>query len=185
MRQPQILALMLLIGGCASAPTRYFELTPGADSAVVPNPHNRAYVVVLRALPELVDRPQLVVEEPDGEVRILQHERWAAPLHDQVEQVLVRDLRAALGTENVDHDPRLVTGTDPLIITIEIERFAVHTSEVVVAARWQWHAADGAVMVKTGTFSQPLASHAPVAFAQGWSHALADMGVRIAGSLTE
>ena len=52
-------------------------------------------------LPELVDRPQLVVRSADHRVQLSDNDRWAEPLRRQVPRLLARDLGVALNSGRV------------------------------------------------------------------------------------
>ncbi len=82
---------MMLVAACATSPDRFYALSPRPDApaqrAVAPD----VELALTVALPPLVDRPQFVVET-NGGVHIQEHERWAAPLADQVQSVLGQDL---------------------------------------------------------------------------------------------
>ena len=91
--QQLIVALLSLAAvACASAPEHLYTLETayphpaarGVDAAVV--------VVGPISVPELIDRPQLVVHEGDYTIVISEQERWAAPLKESLPRVLAAEL---------------------------------------------------------------------------------------------
>ena len=77
------LALMALLGACGSSPApRYYTLGAGADIAPAIGAEADALSIWVApvALPEAVDRPQLVARVAPNRVAILHRQRRAEPL---------------------------------------------------------------------------------------------------------
>ncbi|MBU6261151.1 MAG: membrane integrity-associated transporter subunit PqiC, partial [Burkholderiales bacterium] len=89
---PATLALALgaaaLLGACAAAPVETFHTLRPPPAAWPPAPIEVAPVT----LPALVDRPQWVLRDAGGAVRILEQQRWAQPLAADLAQALGEDL---------------------------------------------------------------------------------------------
>jgi uncharacterized lipoprotein YmbA len=103
LRPVSLLAALLsasLIVACGSAPVeRFYTLnTPALERAQAPAPA-ASYSVVLGpvGLPEMVDRPQLVVRTSANRVTVLEHQRWAESLKTAIPRVLAANLGAQLG----------------------------------------------------------------------------------------
>jgi uncharacterized lipoprotein YmbA len=101
MRPVNWLAALLsasLIVACGSAPVeRFYTLnTPAVERTQAPA---ASYSVVLGpvGLPEMVDRPQLVVRTSANRVTVLEHQRWAESLKTAIPRVLAANLGAQLG----------------------------------------------------------------------------------------
>jgi uncharacterized lipoprotein YmbA len=101
-------ALAVALGACASHRPEHFYTVAGAASpsavgasaAALPAAQLRGDAArVIRVdpllLPELINRPQLVLRSADHEVKILEADRWAGPLADDLGQVLRADLQQA------------------------------------------------------------------------------------------
>jgi uncharacterized lipoprotein YmbA len=101
LRRLLCLLLSLGLGACASSPPlRYYSLDDGRPMAVgLPNGVSVAIMQV--NLPELVDRPQLVVRSDGHRVQLSENDRWAEPLRRQVPRLLARDLGVALDSGRV------------------------------------------------------------------------------------
>jgi uncharacterized lipoprotein YmbA len=104
MKPLRILPCILLSAGlcaCASSPPfRYFSLDDGRPTAAG-SPNGVSVAIVEVNLPELVDRPQMVVRFADHRVQISEHDRWAEPLRRQVPRLLARNLSEALNSARV------------------------------------------------------------------------------------
>jgi uncharacterized lipoprotein YmbA len=114
-------ATSLLVAGCASSPppTRYYSLLPppGPGAPAPPTAISPGWSALTVAIPAQVDRPQWVVRRPDDSLAVLDDERWAAPLADEIgAAVSERLLRAAPAT-------MLPAGHRPWRIAIDVQRF--------------------------------------------------------------
>jgi uncharacterized lipoprotein YmbA len=119
-------ALMLAAGGLAgcastSTPARFHTLVPpvlgGAASAARPAPALRAEVLPV-TLPVQVDVSPIVVRLPDDSMRALEHERWIAPLADEIRAAVALRIDAALAAA-----PATPTAAAPWRVTLEVQRF--------------------------------------------------------------
>ena len=87
---------------CATAPEeRFYALPAPQPAAAAALPFDRSVVVEPAALPELVDRPQLVVHTDTHQVAVLEQQRWAEPLRAGVSRVVAENLVHLLGTPSV------------------------------------------------------------------------------------
>lgn len=101
LRKLLCLLLSLGLGACASSPPlRFYALDDGQPMAVG-QPNGVSVAIVQVNLPELVDRPQLVVRSGGHRVLISDQERWAEPLRRQIPRLLARDLGVALDSARV------------------------------------------------------------------------------------
>ena len=89
------------LGACASSPPlRYYSLDDGRPMAMG-SPAGVSVAIVEVKLPELVDRPQLLVRTAGHRVQFSENDRWAEPLRRQVPRLLARDLSVALDSGRV------------------------------------------------------------------------------------
>lgn len=96
-------ASSLMMAGCAvdKAPERFYTLLPAQRSAAaaVPAP---IYIDMLPvAVPAQVDRPQWVIRQADDTLRVLEQERWAGPLPDELRGAIVERLSRQWGAVDV------------------------------------------------------------------------------------
>jgi uncharacterized protein len=97
-------------------------------------------------LPELVDRPQLVVRVAPNRVSILESERWAEPLRSEIPRVIAQDLGRLLGSGQVTSYLQRAGTAAELRVLIDIERFEASPGEAVsVEAVWSLHRAAGGI----------------------------------------
>lgn len=102
LRHITLLAAVGLLAACGSTPTERFYTLNAPLMEQHPNtPANTpaAYSVALGAveLPEMVDRPQLVVRTSANRIAVLEHQRWAESLKSAIPRVLAASLGAQLG----------------------------------------------------------------------------------------
>lgn len=162
-----------LLAGCASsATTRMHSLlpppAPGGSTAT--SAAAGGWEIAPVQLPAQVDRPQWVLRLADDSLQVLEHERWIAPLADEV--------RAAVAA-------RLPSSGAPLRITLDVQRFDAALGRYSrVEAAWSVRQADGrswrcqATLLEAATAGVPgLAAAHRAVFAQ--------LGDRIAASLVK
>lgn len=98
-----LLCLLLTVGlcACASSPTlRYYSLNDGLPRTA--GLSNGVSVAIMQVnLPELIDRPQLVVRSAGHRVQLSENDRWAEPLRRQVPRLLACDLGFELDSGRV------------------------------------------------------------------------------------
>jgi uncharacterized lipoprotein YmbA len=83
---------MLLLAGCVSRQHDHFYVLNPLPAAVGPSRSQFERQVTLRVtVPSMVDRGELVIATPGG-VSVMDHERWAAPLADMVNDTLGQDI---------------------------------------------------------------------------------------------
>jgi hypothetical protein len=88
-------------------------------------------------IPDLLDRPQIVLRTSPNAVEVLDYDRWAAPLPDQLQRVLAAELSARLGP-NAVIDPGLPENSRAdRRITVSILAFdPVRRGESSLEASW-------------------------------------------------
>jgi uncharacterized lipoprotein YmbA len=106
-----LLLTLATMTACSSSPEiRYYMLStehasPNGAAAAARGPVG-PYVIDAVIIPDLLDRPQIVLRTSTNAVELLDYDRWAAPLPDQLQRVLAADLSARLGP-NAVVDPGL------------------------------------------------------------------------------
>lgn len=97
------LCLALVGSGCSRSPrVTFYTLEPGAKvEAPAAGQGAPAVVVGPVTLPEVVDRPQLVVRSGANRVEILESHRWAEPLKSEIPRLVARNLGRQLGSDRV------------------------------------------------------------------------------------
>jgi uncharacterized lipoprotein YmbA len=134
MREWSSLALgALLLAGCAApAPLRLHTLMP-ADLAAAPQATLSIELLPV-GVPAALDQQPIVLRQGTGELRLLERERWAAPLGEELRGALAVLLSRALDARDVSGLPR---PADALRIKVEVRRFeSVPGSHALLEADW-------------------------------------------------
>jgi uncharacterized protein len=84
--------------GCTSAPVRYYTLTPTTEKSLPVSETTVAIDVRLVHTPPQLKRAELMVRTGPTEVTILENERWASPVTDEVKDALRLELQHRLGS---------------------------------------------------------------------------------------
>lgn len=134
--------------GCSRSPrVSFYTLEPGVQiEAAVPAATVPAVVVGPVTLPEVVDRPQLVVRVAANRVEILETHRWAEPLKSEIPRLLAENLNRQFGATRVSSYLQHA-GTDAAYrVLVDISRFeASPDGAVVVEAVWSLRPVAGGV----------------------------------------
>lgn len=144
-------ALTLMLASCASPPSSFYTLTDAtgpaaaADANVPATPY--AIEVSPVAVPDQVDRPQIVVTRGGGRVDILEESRWAAPLKNELTSTISRGLTQRLGAMDVYGLPR----ADALAVyrvSTSVQRFESTPGEqAALTAVWSVRRVPGDMML--------------------------------------
>ena len=92
------LAWLAVLGiGCTSAPVRYYTLT--APPTRTGPPSDTAFAIDVRIVhtPPQLNRSELMVRTGRTEVTLLENERWASPVNDEIKDALRLELKPRLG----------------------------------------------------------------------------------------
>ncbi|MBP2676051.1 MAG: hypothetical protein H6Q84_2891 [Deltaproteobacteria bacterium] len=89
--------------GCASPRSSFYTLSPPAK----PEAASAGYSVAVGpvSVPEVVDRPQIVVRSGPNQVSIDEFHRWASPLPEEIARAVAGNLGSAPGTPQVSVYP--------------------------------------------------------------------------------
>ncbi len=127
----------ILAGGCAiGRPDHFYALDSGNLASVDARSHFAMQVTLRVSLPMIVDRDEMVLSNPGG-VTILEHERWASPLSEQISTVLGQDIEARrpdviVRSRNLAQDGPTAT------IAVEVVQLSlVKGVETHMEARWR------------------------------------------------
>jgi uncharacterized lipoprotein YmbA len=157
-------ALPLFLGACASPPVHYHTLlpalgNPAGGEASTPSPSAFLIDVLAVGLPAHLDQPQLVVRQGPAGVALLESERWAGPLGEELRNALSAGLASRLGTQDIAGLAR--PARRPVLrVKVEIRRLdAWPGDKVQLDADWALGFADEAAnarLVCGGQFELPI-----------------------------
>ena len=89
--------LVSICVGCTSAPVRYYTLTPSRDQTFPPSETTLAIDVRMVHTPPQLNRAGLMVRTGPAEMTLLENERWASPVNDEIKDALRVELQRRLG----------------------------------------------------------------------------------------
>lgn len=156
-------ALTCALGACANSPTvQYFTLDDGQPAAMQSR-GDPSIAIVQVNLPELVDRPQLVVRTPGHLLRINDQYAWAEPLRQQIPRLLAKNMGEELDSYNVVAMPIDAQDYDmDFYVTLDIQRLeAISGQEVNLDVIWRVTSRKGEVLMGRCMVSEPLAPTEP------------------------
>lgn len=121
-----LLASLAGLSACSSAPVHYYTLlAPAVPAAESAQPSPFLIEVLPVGVPAQADQPQLVVRQGGSSgsgVAVLDGERWAGPLGDEVRAALSASLTRLLATQDVAGISR--PGDKPVMrIKVQVRRF--------------------------------------------------------------
>jgi uncharacterized protein len=91
------LAWLVSVGvGCTSAPVRYYTLTPPPDKTSPASETTLAIDVRVVHTPPQLNRSELMVRTGPTEVTLLENERWASPVNDEIKDAVRLELQRSL-----------------------------------------------------------------------------------------
>lgn len=127
-----------VLTGCASAPADRFYILGNRTPRVSPDKLPGVGVTIATlTIPELVDRPQLVLRTGSNRVTVLDNQRWAESLKTGIARVLASDLAAEVGTAEVGTPADRSRRKGDLSVSIDILRFdSALNGMAQIDARW-------------------------------------------------
>jgi uncharacterized lipoprotein YmbA len=182
-----LFALAVSICGCAlNRPDHFHVLDSGSSRTLDARTTFSTQIALRVTLPDLVDRSEMVLVDAEG-VQILEHERWAAPLVDQVTSVLGQDIEAR--REDVIMASRRIARPEAPIATIAVDIVQLYLQKgagVRLEARWRLQGAkDGTVSQGRETFTAPVADANYAGFARAIDACLALLADKLVAGLPD
>ena len=156
--------LICMLSGCAgSPPVQFYTLSAEATAgAAVPASVGTELRIAVGpiSLPEVVDRPQLVVRSGPNKVTLIDEHRWAESLKGEIPRVIAENLSRLLATGQVWAYPQNATGSFDYRVLVDIQRFESTPGQIAaIDALWtiQQPSKEGTIS-KTGrtTVQQPV-----------------------------
>ncbi|VVE15390.1 hypothetical protein PCA20602_02855 [Pandoraea capi] len=166
--------LALVLAGCASPQSTFYTLTDATGTtgttgaanagattgAIAPAAPAAPYALEVSpvAVPEQVDRPQIVVTRGGGRVDILEESRWSAPLKTELTSTISRDLTQRLGAMDVYGLPR-ADGLTVYRVSTSVQRFeSVPGEQAALTAVWSVRKVPGDMVLTCRFAGTELAS---------------------------
>jgi uncharacterized protein len=181
------LAWLVSVGvGCTSAPVRYYTLTPPPDKTVSAAERTVAIDVRVIHTPPQLNRSELMVRTGPTEVTLLENERWASPVSDEIKDAVGLALQRRLGPMSV-----LRPGFTELRLDIDVQQLEAELGQyAMLEASWSatlsatGRRSDNARTI-TCTFQADEAIHSGYAgMVEGYQREIAGLADAIAAVLT-
>jgi uncharacterized lipoprotein YmbA len=185
-----ILCAIGLVCACAtSRPDHFYILSAQPRAAPQPAAAPTTPVVLKVTLPSLVDRPEMILNTASDGVRVLEHERWGAPLGDLVAQTLGQNIERRRGDLLVAGPGGARTSSAGIKIAVDVvqmtarqgDRLSIETHWRIVDARTDTRTAKD--LVGNESFSAPLEPDGYSAIAQALSNCLGQLADRLVAQI--
>ncbi|MGA9333035.1 MAG: PqiC family protein [Rudaea sp.] len=128
---------ILALAACASAPTQFYTLLPRAEIHAGTHAH-AAFAIDVEpvVVPAEVDQAAWLVRTGQGQVALLDNERWAAPLGDELRAAFADALRRDTGASDMQLG-NARTNLPVYRILIDVRRFeSVPGQYALIQADW-------------------------------------------------
>jgi len=161
LRSALLACIAFAVSGCGtSPPVRYFTLAAAPPSQTArgadPTPNTYAIAVGPVTVPELVDRPHLVLRTSSTQVQVAEQARWAAPLKSEIPRVIADQLASLLTGASTATSSQRAVGAPDYRVLIDIQRFdSTPGVSAAIEASWTVRARDGALLAGRSVASEP------------------------------
>ncbi|MDY7575314.1 PqiC family protein [Actimicrobium sp. CCI2.3] len=174
-----LLAASLLLAACASTPATQFY-TLEALSASGTSTSTSAVRIGHVTVPELVDRPQMVLRSGSNQVNLLEQRRWAESLRSAIARVVAANLAVPGSTATATTTTTTATTT----VDIDVDRFDSQLGVAVdLSATWHIRPAAGSVRSGSMRWHEPVSGNDYADLAAAHSRALAELSRQIAAAV--
>ena len=175
--------LILSLAACTSTPVHYHTLLAPSAPMASSEPAVPFLIDVLPVgIPEQLDQPQLIVRQGASGIAVLDGERWAGPLGEELRHALSSELSWRLATRDIAGLPR-PDGKPVLRIKLQVRRFdAWPGQKLLLDADWSLALAgarENAGLLCHGQFEEPATGNYPELIQAG-QRAVAALATRIA-----
>jgi uncharacterized lipoprotein YmbA len=111
--------------GCGSSPPiHYYTLSAEAPAdAGLAGKNERHITVGPVTLPDVIERPQLVLRATPNRVTLIEEHQWAEPLQSEIPRVIAENLSRLLGTKQVSVYPQSAGDQAEYRILVDVQQF--------------------------------------------------------------
>jgi uncharacterized lipoprotein YmbA len=162
LRRFSLLTSVLWIAGCGSSTQIHFY-TLSAEAPVDAAKNHRSIAVGPVTLPDIIERPQLVLRTSPNGVTLVEEHQWAEPLRSEIPRILAENLSRLLGTRQVAVHSQSASDHAEYRVAVDVQRFeSVLGSRVSIDAFWTIRGGSGdEPAFKTGRSSVEEPVHDP------------------------
>jgi uncharacterized lipoprotein YmbA len=152
-----LLLAVIGLGGCGgSPPIHYYTLSAEASpDSNPPGKNDRRITIGPMTLPEVIERPQLVLRTSANKVTLAEEHQWAEPLKSEIPRVIAENLSRLLGAKQVSVYPQSVGDQAQYHVLVDVQRFeSTLGGRVSIDAFWTIrHNSENGAALKTGRSS--------------------------------
>ncbi len=180
-----LIGAVLLLAACGSSPkVSYYTLrtTPTADRQGA----SAGYPVVIGpiSVPDMIDRPQVVIRTGSNQVAINEMARWAEPPRAEIPRVIADNLRPLLPGAHVSIYPQGADSEGALSVAIDVQSFDSAPGEAAtVDILWTLRSAGKAPMKGRSIVREPVAGAGYDALVAAHARALTAVSRDIAAAI--
>lgn len=139
LRRHLVVAILTVLSGCAGSPKVSFYTLDAPPYPETRSGDSARPTILLGpvTLPEMVDRPQLVIRTGDNRVEIVDTSRWAQPLKSELARALAANLARDAGTLRVFLAGQGMSFDPDMRVAVDILNFDSRPgAEAIIEARW-------------------------------------------------
>ena len=148
----------LLVGACASTIPEHFYSLSADTSPPIATTNNAVFSMTIEkvTVPELVDRPQIVLSKSEYQVSMMEGNRWAESLRQAIPRQIAANLRRQFSRASI------ATGSDSTFnaqanykLAMDVVRFESRLDESVdLAVHWRLRNAAGILVDRVSTLHE-------------------------------
>jgi len=183
---------IITFGGCfgSSTPARFYVLTPLAEAdrsdPAAKVTTSLAVGVRLVALPDYLDRPEIVTRIGPSQLALAEFDRWASPLVDAFPRILRDNLGAMIPSDEVVVFPWPQTAQVDYEVAVDVARFEGRLGgDCALVARWSIYGRERKAVLRTerASLSEPTNGGGYEAIAAAQSRLIAALSREIPTAL--
>jgi uncharacterized protein len=138
------------------------------------------------AMPDYLDRPQIVTRVSENELKLDEFSRWAEPLKDSFTRALVQNLSTLLNTAKVIKTTESTGFPMALQVGVEVVQFdGTLGGDVMLIVKWGLSGEEGKklLLAKSSSFKEPTGAATYEALVAAQSRAVAALSREIAEAI--
>ena len=187
-----LVALLVVLGGClggGSPPSRFYLLSPIPSSeASAATASGLAIGVGPVAIPDYLNRGQIVTRTGENQLELAEFDRWAEPLQKNLSRVLAINLSTLLSTDRVALHPWNRSTPMDYQVIVDVGRFEAGTDGMTsLLARWSVVEGTGrkTLRVRKSNFSEPIDADGYEATVASMSQLIAALSREVAAEIRD
>jgi hypothetical protein len=192
------LVVTALLPGCGSFdpkpdPTRFFTLSPllqpELDGAKTPGAvSNVSFGVGPVTLPGYLDREEIVVRIAQNRLRLLEYDRWAEPLEENIARVISQNIAHFVRAERIHGYPWPVDRRPVYQVEIDVLRFEADAEhQAQLSTRWLVRntSRKDRIRYRETRLSRPIQGRSTEASVAALSETLAELSREVAAAIKD